>query len=194
MKTTIKTLALGLSALTLFAGAAQAQPANGRPNMDANGDGVVTRAESQQAAIAMFARLDVNKDGKLDKSDRDERRGEMREKSFDRLDADDNGAISRDEFMAPPPRDGERPAGAGRMGGKPGMRGHRGGMMMMRMADTNKDGAVSQAEFVAAADKRFDMMDTNHDGKVTQEERDAARQAMRQKWKAAKPDAQSAGQ
>ena len=49
--------------------------------------------------------------------------------------------------------------------------------MMLKMADTNNDGAISQAEFTAAALKHFDQMDANHDGKVTQDERQAAREA-----------------
>jgi hypothetical protein len=52
-------------------------------------------------------------------------------------------------------------------------------MMMGRMADTDKDGAVSQAEFMAAAMQRFDRADANHDGTVTRDERKAAFQAMR---------------
>ena len=51
-------------------------------------------------------------------------------------------------------------------------------MMMLRMADTNKDGAVSKDEFLVAHVKHFDMMDANHDGQLTQAERKAARQKM----------------
>ena len=65
------------------------------------------------------------------------------------------------------------------------------------LADTNKDGAISQAEFTAGALQRFDRTDANHDGTVTKEERQAARKAMREemraRWqnRAAQPDAQS---
>jgi hypothetical protein len=55
-------------------------------------------------------------------------------------------------------------------------------MMMGRMADANKDGAVSQAEFTQAALQRFDQADANKDGKVTRDERQAARRAMREHW------------
>jgi hypothetical protein len=76
--------------------------------------------------------------------------------------------------------------GAGHEGGMGGER-HHGrmgrhgggmGMMMMHMADANKDNAVSQAEFTAAALQRFDRADANKDGQVTKEERQAARTAM----------------
>jgi Ca2+-binding EF-hand superfamily protein len=40
--------------------------------------------------------------------------------------------------------------------------------------DTNKDGTVSQAEFLAQGDARFAQADTNKDGKLTKEERKAA--------------------
>lgn len=180
--TRTRKIMLGLSlAATAIAGGAYAQQA-------AKGDGSFTRAEAQAKAQEMFARLDVNKDGKLDQADRVARRNAM----FDRMDTDHNGQISRAEFdaMGPGARgprgpeaggpDGER--GPGKHGW--GHRGHRGGGMMMgRMADANKDGTITQAEFVQAALQRFDRMDTNHDGTVTKEERQAARQAMRDQWK-----------
>ena len=56
-------------------------------------------------------------------------------------------------------------------------------MAMLRMADTNGDKSVSQAEFTAAADKRFAAMDANADGSVTAEER----QAVRSERRAARP-------
>jgi len=118
---------------------------------------------------------------------------------FDRLDTDSNGQLSRAEFSARPERPGRM--GQGQMnqdasrgdggmhkghGMRHGMKGHRGhgGMMMARMADANKDGAISQAEFTAAALAHFDKVDADKDGKVTREERQAAHKAMREAWKA----------
>ena len=49
---------------------------------------------------------------------------------------------------------------------------------MIAMADTNKDGQVTQAEAEAMALQHFDQMDTNRDGQVTPEERRAGRQMM----------------
>lgn len=246
--TSMKTLLLGLSAAALTIGGAACAQAPGdapkdRPGMDrphggwhgdADGDGIVTRAEAQARATQMFARLDVNKDGKLDQADREMARQQMREKIFAKLDANGDGSISKAEFMAggdqgpdgrgpggdrpggdrpgdqgpgpdgmdappPPPPPGDAAKGppvrggpakfAGRFGhgpdGGPGAHhgGPRGGMMMEE-ADTNHDGSVSQAEFVAAALKRFDAEDANHDGKVTPEERQAARKAHMDERKA----------
>lgn len=202
--TSVKKVSLAITAVALAVGGiAYAQMPEGLPQMDANGDGVVTRAEEQAAATAMFARLDVNKDGKLDQTDRDAHRQQMRSEMFAKLDTDNNGSISKDEFMnARPDHDagpggehmgamgmgGMRMEGPGghRMHGRHGMRGG----MMMKMADTNNDGSVSQAEFMAAAGKHFDMADANHDGKITKEERDAARQKMKDAWHARKAPAE----
>ena len=185
-KLTARKLALGLSlAATAVAGTAYAEQAV-RAKRDADGNGVVTRAEAQTHSATRFARMDANKDGKLDQADREARRSTR----FDRLDADKNGQLSRAEFSAWP----QRGAGAEAEGGKRhrwGGRRHHGGMMMGRMADANKDGAVTQAEFTAAALQRFDRTDANKDGQVTREERQAARQAMREQWRNRKADADS---
>ena len=151
---------------------------------DPMGDKTVTRAEMQQHAVQMFDRLDVNKDGKLDQTDRAAHQGAR----FDKLDADNNGQISRDEFAAH-----KRGPEAGAEGAKDGMRHHGGrgghggmGKMMLRMADTNKDQSISRAEFDAATASHFDKVDTNKDGQITPEERKAAHEKMRGMMRAMK--------
>lgn len=208
--TNFKKLTLALSVATIaIGGIAVAQAGSGMRAMDPDGDGVVTRAEAQQAAAEMFTRLDADKDGKLAPADRAARHAEMRGKMFAKLDANGDGAISRDEFMADRgpgmgglgmggPEMGGPGMGHGRgheggHGGGHGMRGHHGGMMMARMADADKDGAISKAEFTSAAMKHFDTADANHDGKITAEERKAAHQAMKGRWKDRAP-APPAGQ
>jgi hypothetical protein len=54
---------------------------------------------------------------------------------------------------------------------------------VIKMWDTNGDGAVSKDEWVAAGRpaERFDAVDANHDGKITAAELDAAMAAMRQR-------------
>lgn len=69
----------------------------------------------------------------------------------------------------------------------PGMQGKHGGHGgMMRMADTDKDGAISRDEAVAAITKHFAMVDANGDGKITREEMQATRAkrraAMAERW------------
>ena len=137
----------------------------------------------------MFDMMDANKDGKLDQADRAAHEGQM----FTQADTNKDGAISKDEFAAAHQRGPE--GGPGKAGmaagpdGQPDPGKHGGGkhgagqggmgMMMLKMADTNRDGAVSRDEFLAAHTKHFDAMDTNHDGKLTKEERKAAHDKMR---------------
>jgi hypothetical protein len=52
------------------------------------------------------------------------------------------------------------------------------------MADANRDGTLTQAEFTGAAMQRFERTDANHDGTVTREERQTARKAMRDQMRA----------
>ena len=54
---------------------------------------------------------------------------------------------------------------------------------IIKMWDTNGDGAVSKDEWVAAGRpaERFDAVDANTDGKVTAAELEAAMAAMRQR-------------
>ncbi|MEQ8310288.1 MAG: hypothetical protein RIA72_06275 [Sphingopyxis sp.] len=158
-----------------------------------------TRAEVQAKAAEMFARMDVNKDGKLDAADRAAARAERQARMFERLDANKDGNISKAEWdqhgadrAAKRAERGDKRADAGE--GKRGMRGHhgkRGGhrAMMMGKADTNGDKAISLAEFQTAALARFDAADANKDGQVTPEERQAKRGEWRAKRGAAAPAA-----
>lgn len=183
----MKKLAIGLSlaAITLTGGAwAAANAAQDKPHGMHGWNQPETRAEAQAKAEAMFAKMDVNHDGKLDQADRTAHEAEM----FDKMDTNHDGSISREEFMAAHqrgpmagPGDGAMGSGDGDHHGKRG-HGRMGPMMMVRMADANKDGVVTKDEFVAAALKHFDEMDANHDGTVTPAERKAAMAAMRAKW------------
>ena len=179
MKTITKIL-LGTAAAASVAtaGIAYAAPGGARPDM--------TRAQAQERAVKMFERMDANKDGKLDTADR-----EARQKArFDRLDTNKDGSLSREEFNTRPERaqqagKGERPEGKRggwhHRGGK-GRMGH--GGPKMKQADSNGDGAISQAEFTAAHLAMFDKLDTNKDGTVTAQERKDAHQKMREEWRA----------
>jgi Ca2+-binding EF-hand superfamily protein len=185
----ITKILLGTAAAASFATAACAYAA---PGGEPRGD--LTRAQAQEQAVKMFERMDANKDGKLDAADREARMAER----FDRLDTNKDGSLSREEFAARPAHDGQRFGGPD---GKPGFDGHRGGGKhrgmgrmgpgghgghgpMMKQADTNGDGAISQAEFVAARLAMFDKVDANKDGTVTAQERKDAHQKMREEWRA----------
>lgn len=166
----------------------------------ADRDAVQTRADAEAKAAQMFARMDANKDGKLDAADRAAQHAERQAKMFASLDADGNGSISKAEWdkhgadrAAKRAERGEKRADAGEAGegkrhhGMRGGHGKRGGHrgMMMGKADTDGDKAVSQAEFQTAALARFDAADANKDGQVTPEERQAQRGAWRAKRGAA---------
>ena len=193
--TKARKIALGLSlAATTLAGAAYAADAM-------KGDGVTTRAEAETHAQQMFARMDANKDGKLDQADRT-----AREKArFDRVDANHDGSVSYAEFTAMHTQhDGagkERFAQRGEHADRAGRAGQhrmafrdasRGRGGMTRLADADKDGAITRDEFRAAALARFDRLDADKDGTVTREEAKAARDSMRQRWQA-RHEAQRAG-
>ncbi len=176
-------IGLSLLALGLAGGAYAAEP---MPGGDPLGDKTQTKAEFMAKGAQMFDKMDVNHDGKLDQADRAAHEGQ----AFDNHDTNHDGALSRDEFMAahqrgpaaggPAAGGPDERRGAGRKGGHKGGQGnHNGGMMMMKMADTNNDGAVSKDEFLTAHAKHFDMLDANHDGQVTKAERQAARAKMR---------------
>lgn len=133
MKTAMINWTLGLSVAALsIGGIAYAQqtlpakPMSEASMMDTNGDGVITRAEAQQKAAEMFAKMDVNKDGKLDQTDREAHHQEMRARMFDKLDTNHDGSISKTEFMADRGPGGDHPPMDGPDGG-PGMGGPGGG-------------------------------------------------------------------
>lgn len=144
--------------------------------IDADGDKTITWAEAKAKSDTMWVKLDANKDGKLDKADRDAKMGER----FAAIDTDKNGSISRDEFIAHHSQMKDKMGDA--MGDHRGKKGHRGmmggGKHMVAMADANKDGTVTRAEFDAAAKTHFDKADANKDGKISPEERRAAMKGM----------------
>lgn len=168
-----KFLVTSIAALAAVVGtSASAQDAAAPTRPDRGGD--MTRAQTQEHAARIFERMDANDDGKIDAADRTERQRTR----FERMDANDDGALSYDEFAAgraaKPGQPAEQP-GAGRGG-----RGQTGGgmMAMAAHADSDGDGAISQAEFAAASMAMFDRADADRNGTVTAAERRAAHQAM----------------
>lgn len=192
----MKTITKGLSiaALTLALGGI-AHAAQDQRGADAGA--AMTRAQAQAKAEAMFDKHDANRDGKLDQADRAAKMAQR----FDQIDTDRNGSLSREEFASGHQRMGKRGEHAGHdgmmgaEGPRKGMRGARhggDGGMMMKMADANKDGAVTRAEATAGALRHFDMMDANKDGTVTADERKASFAKMRETWKAKRAAAPAA--
>lgn len=100
---------------------------------------------------------------------------------FDKLDTDDSGTISREEFDAQrgamfskADADGNGSLNAEEMGRLHELRhAERRAAMHARMMahlDKDGDGQVSQAELDAMAEKRFSRMDADGDGSLTQDE------------------------
>lgn len=97
-----------------------------------------------------FDRADANGDGKVT---RDEYVA-AREAQFGRMDRNQDGVVSKADF----PRAASRPAAEGRLD------------QFIAEADVNKDGAVSKDELAQASTPAFDRADTNHDGVIDQAE------------------------
>ncbi len=158
------------------------------------GDRTMTRDEVVRHVRALFSRLDTNHDGFVTKDEVEALHGRMTmpmalgkrrdmrghgmdmgmsmadpAAMFDRLDANHDGVISRQEFIAAHSRMREHRS-AMMHGNAMGMAEH-----MFEMSDLNHDGRVSLEEAQAAALARFDRADLNHDGKLTPEERREAR-------------------
>lgn len=162
MKKFVVAAALGATMLTGVAQAGQQDtPAPRRAGpmamIDANKDGVLTREEALAAADVQFARMDQNKDGKVDAT-------EMRPPH------------RRGGGNAPTSADAKAPAGKP----APGMH-RRGGMgeRMLARVDANKDGTISREEFRTAATTRFERMDANRDGRIDAAEQNALRERMK---------------
>ncbi|HXI86490.1 MAG TPA: EF-hand domain-containing protein [Parvularculaceae bacterium] len=190
------TILAAVSTAALIAGAAAAAPEAAPPMghgmgmhghhelaivmavLDANGDGAVTFDEVEAVHKRMFDHMDANKDGKLTP---DEMRPPMSRMGAPMAaeKGDDDGAgpkMMRREVIIEgrPGMMGHGIMGHGMMGG--GMLGHgmmEMGPMMMAVADTNNDGAVSFDEMKAVHKRIFNVIDANKDGKITLQEAEA---------------------
>ncbi|HEX6376758.1 MAG TPA: EF-hand domain-containing protein [Allosphingosinicella sp.] len=180
-----KILLAGAAVAALATMPAAAHPGDGTGGRQA---GPQTRAAVETQVRTRFARADANRDGFITQEEvragAQARRGERRERLFERLDADRNGAISRAEFDARPALRGDRGERRGqrfaRRGGRGGMAGRFGGRAFAAM-DLDRDGRVALAEASRAALARFDRIDADRDGTVNAQERQAARAAARER-------------
>ena len=108
-------------------------------------------------------RFDTNKDGFVDKAEWQV----AQDARFLQRDADKDGKLSADEMA-------RRPAGAN--GVLPADAQNTRRSPFFRRLDTDRDGFVSKAEYMADADRRFGRCDTNKDSRINSEE---CRQALR---------------
>ena len=167
------------AALLLTVGAASAQTANSAApraqRMDADQDGRISQAEFL-SRLDRRAAADGNRDGSITP---DERRAAMqtcvaqrRAAAFERLDADNDGAINRAEFEARPER-----APRARMGGQQARRMHRG---HAARAGMQADRTVNLTQARERMSQAFARLDKDGDGYLTVEERRAGAVERRQ--------------
>ena len=140
---------------------------------DADRDGFITQVETQ--AIKGQARGQ-----RAERAQRGQRAADpaRRAQMFERLDANRDNMISRDEWARAEAMRGQKMAQRQAIRGqRMAMRGGamRGGAML-RMADADNDSRVSLQEATNAALQRFDRVDANRDGSVTRDERQQRRQ------------------
>ena len=177
-----KTLMAGaLAALTLAVGGAAV--ARQAPDLsqtrglraDVDGDQRVSRAEFVGARVQRLTAADADRNGSVTPEERraaaEARRAGRIGARFDRLDADDDGVISKAEFE-------------GRREHRAGARGHRGRHGMHRRAAQGRRMAAHDpvviSEAQARAEAAFTRLDADSDGFVTVAERQAARAGRRE--------------
>lgn len=155
---------------------------------DINKDGKISKEEANAAGTALFASIDADKDGVLTPGEMRQHREAMREERKAAMQAmrAEREAARADAPTPPdgapqeqamnddgPGRDGRDHDGkrhgwhnerADRGGDRDGMRGEG---RMMRVADTDENGQISQAEATAMADRMFTRMDRNKDGFIS---------------------------
>jgi hypothetical protein len=163
---------------------------------DIDKDGKISKEEANAAGTALFASIDADKDGVVTPGEMRQHREAMREefkaaREAMRAERQAEREAARADGETPPPGgpaqeqamndDGPRGEGKGHDGNRHGWhneradrggdRGGRDGMRgegrMMRVADTDENGQISQAEATAMADRMFTRMDRNKDGFIS---------------------------
>jgi Ca2+-binding EF-hand superfamily protein len=146
---------------------------DGFKKLDTDGDGRISKAEAaaDPRFAARFDTMDANKDGVIDRADRELRGKQRRDEWFAKADADKDGKLTRAEIdQADVARRAEfQQRAQARMDER------------FTALDTNKDGRLSRDE---VKDKgrfaeRFDALDTNKDDFLSKEELTAGKPARR---------------
>lgn len=119
-------LALCGSILVGGVGLAAAQGAGGSPDKTEVRAEMKAKHEAKKAE--MLAKYDINKDGKLDESERAVMKNERAQEAFKKADTNGDGQLSLDEFKAMKQHDGMRHGRGGKFHHRgEGARGQKGG-------------------------------------------------------------------
>jgi Ca2+-binding EF-hand superfamily protein len=154
-------LAAGCLTLIGAAAAAQSRPEPGQifDRLDPNGDGVIDPQELQTARRSAFERADVNGDDYVTGGEMDALADGLRNA------VEDSG-------------------GGGRLRGRLAQRrGSESAADTLERLDTNKDGRISETEFVGAANPLLERFDGNGDGQITRTEMDRSRADLREEFR-----------
>lgn len=185
-------------------------------HVDKDGKGYISQDDVVAAAKARFARMDTKGDGKLTPDEltapshdhakfaaagnasanpeAQQKRAAFKQKYFDRIDANHDGVITQDEYIAAATAhfnkvdaNGSGEITAQQIASSPRMvkREQRFAAREVKHMDTNGDGTVSQDEYINAAKARFAKLDKNGDGFIDASEMPAHH------WAHAKPSANS---
>ncbi|MEP6915694.1 MAG: hypothetical protein ABJC89_08605 [Acidobacteriota bacterium] len=136
---------------------------------DEEGRGGASAATADELTDTLMG-FDRNHDARLERAEVPERFQGL----FDRADGNKDGLLTRDELKQSATASAQADDGGGRRGGRDGGRfgrGPGGGMAdpLLRALDTDRDGALSEAE-MAAAPGGIATLDANADGQLTGEE------------------------
>jgi Ca2+-binding EF-hand superfamily protein len=138
-------------------------------SVDANHDGRVSREEYLAGARQRFAKADANRDGVISAQEAKAAKLALQQKR-DRAEA---RRQAKGQPAKPKRKDGTS--------AKPYLSG----------LDSNKDGRVSQKEYLARREKAFAAMDLNRDGVVSREEARSAKKQAQQRREAKKAQAKA---
>lgn len=170
--------------LAALPAAAQSPPLQ-LQQLDADGDGTVSRREFEIARAADFRRLDRDRDGALTEAEflGDQEAGPARNRRAERyaeIDADGDGLVREDEYFAFGRRqftafdangDGRvTPAEFRAASESAGDRSQDGGRDMFAALDRDGDGYIAVAELEESRALAFSQLDANEDGVLTVDE------------------------
>jgi Ca2+-binding EF-hand superfamily protein len=119
------------------------------------------------SALSEFASMDANKDGKVTADEH----SAAAKKMFDAMDANKDGKVTAAEMTAAQPK----------VTGKKATKSDMSSADKIKVIDTNGDGVLSAEEHATGSRSMFEKMDSDKDGALTKAEFDAGHAAMMKK-------------